>query len=225
MDFGEFFVEEADEFVVLLDGFEGFDVDGLAARAGAVNYALDAAFLLDFDGDDEAFAADGDEFVLDGAAFGETAQISTQGILDGAALSLDFAADADELGGCVIVECAVGLNLVAEEAQEFVEVGDLGGEGVNGAPLALHAGGRMQGDLAPFRGAVDDEYDVANLGGFENSSGDAGFRDELGGGEQAGKFEASADATEFADFAGELVLRFDPGAVGGGGESGDASLA
>ena len=39
--------QQADEFVVLLDGFEGLDEDGLAAGAGAVNDALHAAFLLD----------------------------------------------------------------------------------------------------------------------------------------------------------------------------------
>src|ERR1700689_3110923 len=76
MNLGELFVEQADEFVVLLDSFEGLDVDGLAAGAGAVNYALDAPFLLDLDGDDEAFAADGYEFVLPGAAFGEAGEIS-----------------------------------------------------------------------------------------------------------------------------------------------------
>jgi hypothetical protein len=189
-----------------------------------VNYALDAAFLLDLDGDDEAFAADGDEFVLHGAAFGEAAEISAEGILDGAALSFDFAADAGEFGRGVIFECAVGLNFVAEEAEEVVEVSDLGGECADGAPLALHAGGGMEGDFAPFRGAIDDEDYVANLGGFEDGALNAGFRDELGGGEQAGKFEASADAAEFADFAGELVLGFDPVAIGGGSESGDAGL-
>jgi hypothetical protein len=30
MDFGLFFVKEADEFVVLFDGVEGFDEDGCA---------------------------------------------------------------------------------------------------------------------------------------------------------------------------------------------------
>src|SRR5277367_548323 len=123
MNLGELFVEQADEFVILLDGFQGFDVDGLAAGAGAVNYALDAAFLLNFDGDDEAFAADGDEFVLHGAAFGEAAEISAEGVLDGAALFFYFAADASEFGGSVIFERAVGLNFVAEEAEEVGEVG------------------------------------------------------------------------------------------------------
>jgi hypothetical protein len=47
MNLGELLVEQADEFVVLLDGFERLDVNGLAAGAGAVDYALHAAFLLE----------------------------------------------------------------------------------------------------------------------------------------------------------------------------------
>ena len=39
MDLGLLFFDEADEFVVLLDGFEGLDVDGLAGRTGAVDDA------------------------------------------------------------------------------------------------------------------------------------------------------------------------------------------
>src|SRR5271163_1210632 len=166
MNLREFFVEEANEFVILLDGFERLDVNSLAAGAGAVNDALYAAFLLDFYRDDETFATDGDELVLYGAAFGEAAEISAQGILDGAALLFNLAADAGKFGRSVIFECAVGLNLVAEEAEEVGEVGDFGRECPHTAPLALHAGGRMQRDLTPFRGAVDDEDDVANLGGF-----------------------------------------------------------
>ena len=94
MNLDELFFEQADEFVVLLDGFKRLDVDGLAAGAGAVDDALHAAFLLDFDGDHETLAADGDEFVLDGAAFGEAAQVAAQRILNGAALLFDLAADA-----------------------------------------------------------------------------------------------------------------------------------
>ena len=64
MDLGLLFIQQADQFVVLLDGFERLDKDGLSAGTGAVNYALHAAFLLDFYRDDETLAADGDEFVL-----------------------------------------------------------------------------------------------------------------------------------------------------------------
>lgn len=60
VNLGEFFVHQTDEFVVLLDGFKRLDEDGLTARAGAVDDALHATFLLDLDGNDEAFAADRD---------------------------------------------------------------------------------------------------------------------------------------------------------------------
>ena len=173
MNFGQLFFEQADQFVVLLDGFEGLDENGLAAGAGAVHDALHAALLFDFDGDDEAFAADGDEFVLHGAAFGEAAQISAQGFLNRAALFFDLAANAREFGGSFVVERAIGLDLVAEGAQEIGEVDDLSGESAHAAPVGLHGGGGMQTDLAPFGGAVDDQDYVADLGGFEDGSGDA----------------------------------------------------
>ena len=144
MNLAELFFEQADQFVVLLDGFQRLDEDGLAAGAGAVDHALHAAFLLDFDGDDEALAADGDQFVLHRAAFGEAAKISAERFLDGAALLFDFAADAGEFGRGFVFERAVGLNLVAEAAQEFGEVGDLGRERADSAPLRSHGGGRLQ---------------------------------------------------------------------------------
>jgi len=66
----EFFFQEANEFVVLLDGFERLDKYGLAAGAGAVDNPLHAPLLFDLYRDDEAVSADRDEFVLDCAAFG-----------------------------------------------------------------------------------------------------------------------------------------------------------
>ncbi len=71
MDLRLLFVEQAHQLVVLLDGLERLDEDGLAAGAGAVDDALHAALLLDFHRNHEALAADGDEFVLHGAAFGK----------------------------------------------------------------------------------------------------------------------------------------------------------
>ena len=50
MDLGQFFIQQADEFVVLFDRFHGLDEDGLSAGAGAVHHTLHPAFLLDFDG-------------------------------------------------------------------------------------------------------------------------------------------------------------------------------
>ena len=43
VDFGLLFFEEADELVVLLDGFERLDVDGLAGGTCTVDDAGDAA--------------------------------------------------------------------------------------------------------------------------------------------------------------------------------------
>ena len=98
-----------------------------------MDHALHAAFLLDFYGDDEAFAADGDQFVLHRAAFGEAAQISAQRFLNGAALLFDFAANAREFGRGFVVERSIGLDLVAELAEEFGEVDDLAGESAHPA--------------------------------------------------------------------------------------------
>ena len=59
----------------------------------------------------------------------------------------------------------------------------------------------MEHDLAPFGGAIDDQNDVANLGGFESGAGDARFLDERIDVDESGKIEASADAAEFANLA------------------------
>ncbi len=98
VDLGLLFFEQADQLVVLLDGFERLDVDGLAGGAGAVDDAGDAALELAADGNDEAIAANGDEVFLRGAFDGELAQGGAQGFFDGALLALLLAADAVELG-------------------------------------------------------------------------------------------------------------------------------
>ena len=55
---------QADEFVVLLDGFKRLDIDGLPRGAGAVNHAGDAPLELGANGNHEAVAANGDEVFL-----------------------------------------------------------------------------------------------------------------------------------------------------------------
>ena len=94
MDFGLLVFDEADEFVVLLDGFEGLDVDGLAGGTGAVNDAGDTALEFAADGNDEAVAANGDEVFLRGAFGGELAQRGAKGFFD------ERAAGAPDRGGC-----------------------------------------------------------------------------------------------------------------------------
>ena len=194
----------------MLDGLERLDEDGLSAGACAVNYALDAALLLNFYRDDETFAADGDELILHRAAFREAAQVSAQGFLNGAALLFHFAADAGEFGRGFVFEGSVGLDFVAETAEEFCEVGDAVREFVDLTPFGSHGGRWMLGDLAPFGGAVDYQDYVADLGGFQSDAGDAGLFDEVSDVDEAGKVEASSDAAEFTDFGGELLLGLDP---------------
>ncbi len=88
VDFSLFLFEKADELVVLLDGFEGLDVDGLAGGTGAVDDAGDAALELGANGNDEAVAADGDEVVLGGAVAGELAEGGAEALFDEALLAL-----------------------------------------------------------------------------------------------------------------------------------------
>ncbi len=122
VDFGLFVVEQAREFVVLLDRLHGLEVDGLAAGAGAVKDAADLALELGLDGDDEALAAHGDEVALRFPAFAELCERLAEAFLDDAVLAREGAADACELGAGVVGEGTVGLDLAAESAQQVAEV-------------------------------------------------------------------------------------------------------
>ena len=66
--------------------------------------ARDAALELRFDGDDEAFSADGDEVVLGAAAFAEAAEGLAETLFDRAVLALHGSADAAEFGRGIVVE-------------------------------------------------------------------------------------------------------------------------
>src|SRR4029077_13919370 len=135
--------------------------------------------LLDFYGNDETFAADGDEFVLHGTAVGQPPQVAAQGFLDGAALFLDLAANARQFRRGLVVQSSIGLDLVAELSQEVREIDNLFREDADSVPVGLHICRRMQRDLAPFRDAIDYQDYVANLCGLERGSGDARFVDEF----------------------------------------------
>ena len=73
MNLGLLFFDEADQFVVLLDGFERLDENGLARGAGAVDNAGDAPLEFGANGNHEAVAADGDEIFLGCAVAGKLA--------------------------------------------------------------------------------------------------------------------------------------------------------
>ena len=63
-----------------------------------MHHAGDAALVLGLDGDDEALAADGDEFLLGGAAFRQPAHLGAQRFLDDALLFFNLAAQARQFG-------------------------------------------------------------------------------------------------------------------------------
>ena len=226
MDFSLFFFEEADELVVLLDGFEGFDVDGLAGRAGAMNDAGDAALELRADGDDEAVAANGDEVFLGGAVGGELAEGGAEGLFDDALLTLLVAADAVKLGRGVVGEGAVGLDGALDGFGQGAETGGERGRALGEAgELAGEAGGGRLEQGLPGGDVVGEAGDGLELGGFEGCAGDAGFVGYLGRVEEAAERDGDLFAEQEAEFGDELVLGGDPGLVRGGPEGEDGLAA
>jgi hypothetical protein len=73
----------------------------------------------------------------------------------------------------------------------------------------------MERDLAPLGGAVYDQQDIANLGGFEYCACDPGFCYERCDIEQARKIEVATCAAKFSNLRGHLLLLGDPGGFGG----------
>src|SRR4029077_17174907 len=98
-DLSLLFFQQTHEIVVLLNGFQRLDEHGLPAGAGAVHHTIYALALLSLYGDDKALTADGNEFILYGAAFCQAPQIAAQRFLDGALLFFYVTADARELSG------------------------------------------------------------------------------------------------------------------------------
>ena len=181
VDLALFIFEQADEFIVLLDGFQRLDEDGLAAGAGPVDNTMDATFLLGLDGNDEAVASDGDQLVLQRVAFREAAQIAAQRVLDGAALLFDLPANGGQGGRGVVIESSVRREFVGEIAKQRREILDGCAELLDGGPGLTHCLRRMRGGFAPLGSAVNEEDDVAKLGGLQRGSADAGAENKLGG--------------------------------------------
>ena len=163
VDFRLFFVQQPDQFVILLDGFEGFDKNRLPAGTRAVDYALHPSFLFNFHGDNEPLAADRNQFVLQCAAFGKTPQIAAQRFLNQPFLLFDLSPDARQFRRRAVVECAIRQDFVAEETQELGKILNRQGERCDRRPLRTHCGGRLFHNLAPFGGAVYEQNDVADL--------------------------------------------------------------
>ena len=72
------------------------------------------------------------------------------------------------------------------------------------------AGSGMQRDLAPLRGAVGDQQQVANFGDLQRRAADPRLVDQRRGIEQAVKIKVPAGAEISAQLFGELLLALDP---------------
>src|SRR5581483_10013418 len=118
--------------------------------ACAVHHAVYALALLGFYRDHEALATDGDQLVLNGAAFGQPSQISAQRLLNEPLLLLHVATNAAQLRRSTIVKRAVRLDLVAEMAQQQREIGNLVSQLQHAAPVLSYGVRRMQRHLAPL---------------------------------------------------------------------------
>ena len=107
-----FLVMQTHQFVVLFDGLQRLHEHGLAAGGGAVRHSRHPPSLFHFDRNHEALAANGNQFVLDGAAIGQSAQVRLQRLLDRVPLALDIAASCHSSGearsssvpsGCILL--------------------------------------------------------------------------------------------------------------------------
>ena len=142
-------------------------------------------------------------------------------------LALKRAANAGELGAGVVGEVAVGVDPVAELAEERGEVAEEDGlgEGGDGGPARGDGGGGLGGESAPGLGELGEVEDLEELGGLEGGAGDAGFGEEIAGVEEAGEGEWGGGGEEGAELVDAVLLEVDPGEVDGGFEGDSAGAA
>jgi hypothetical protein len=217
VDFGLFFVEEANQLIVLLDGLEGFDEDGLTGGGRTVNDAGNLPFELGFDGYDEAVTPNCDEVILGAAAFGEAAERFAEAFFDSAMLALHRAADTAELVRGVVVEGAVRFDFATKETEDRsqVVVEQWGRELGDAGPVVTGRVRRRAEEIAPGGDVFDDIQEMENLQSLKCGAIDAGFVKEIGGIEEAGEAETAATGEHGPNLSGTLLLFVNPGKVGG----------
>ena len=101
-------LEEPDQFIVLLNGFQRLDVHGLPARTRSVDDSRNPPFRLRLDGNHKPLAANGDQFVLDATALRQPPQRLPQALLDLPLLPLDLAPNPVQVGRRVVGQRPVG---------------------------------------------------------------------------------------------------------------------
>ena len=179
VNLGLLFVQQANQFIVLLDGLQGLDENRLPAGTGPVHHSLNAPPLLNLDRNHETLAADRYQLFLNGAALRETAQVIAQRILDGALLFLNVASNTRQFRGGAIVQRAVRQDLAAKEPQKLSEVDNGRRKTGYGRPFCLHGHGRLHSDFPPLGGAIHDQHNIADFSCFQRRARDSRFVQEF----------------------------------------------
>src|SRR5438067_13524064 len=78
MNLSLLFLQQSHELVILLNGFQWLDKDGLPARTRAVNYTLHPPLLLGLYGYNETLTPNGDQVRLNRTPFCQSPQICAQ---------------------------------------------------------------------------------------------------------------------------------------------------
>ena len=82
-----------------------------------MNDAGDLSLELCLHRNDEAFAAHGDQLILCTPAVGERPQRAAQALFNGSMLPLHCLANPAQLGGGIVVQATIRLNLSAQQPQ------------------------------------------------------------------------------------------------------------
>src|SRR5580700_7614348 len=169
MHFAQLFFVETDELVIEVDGFERLDKERLAAAAGSVDDAFDAALAPGHNRNYKAIVADGDEILLQSAVFAMGAEEALQRFLNQVTLLLVFAAEAGESDAGMIGKRSVRQNFAAQVVNQLTQIGDLscvGGE-------ARESFGRREENAAGFGGQVQEAGELVDFSCVEGGAFDA----------------------------------------------------
>src|SRR5271166_485337 len=190
-----------------------------------MRHALHAPAVFHFHRNHEAFAANGDQFLLHGAAVGKPPQVRAQRLLDGALLLFNLATDTRQFWRGAVVQRAVRQDLVAEVTQQWREVVQGLREFLHCLPLVLNGNRGMQRDLAPLRCTISQQHQIANLGDLKGRALYARLVYQRSWVEQAVEIEVAAYPQISSQLLRQQLLALDPMTVTRGRELHHAGLS
>ena len=124
MRFAQLLFGQPHQVVVQVDGFQRLDEQRMAARAGAVDDAVDLLALAGNHRHHEALVANGDDLLLQYALFLVRAQEALQRIVNRLLLPFDLAAQAGQRDAGVVGDSAVRQNLSRHFLQHRAKLPD-----------------------------------------------------------------------------------------------------